>query len=55
MSLNQNQIQLMNTYFGSLQNTCFNATIEVKNITGGTPTYEVKGIIDMVFEADTEL
>jgi hypothetical protein len=55
LSLNQNQIQLMNTYFGSLQNTCFNATIEVKNITGGTPTYEVKGIIDMVFEADTEL
>ncbi len=55
LSLTQTQIQNMNEYCGDLNNTCFNATIEVLNITGGTPVYDVKGIVDMVFEADTEL
>ncbi len=55
LSLNQTEIQAMNDYFGNLQNTCFNGIIEVKNITGGTAPFEVTGVIDMVFEADTEL
>ncbi len=55
LTLTQNEIQAMNGYFGNLQNTCFNGVIEVQNITGGIAPYEVIGVIDMVFEADTEL
>ncbi len=40
LTLTQNEIQAMNDYFGNLQNTCFNGTIEVQNITGGIAPYK---------------
>ncbi len=55
LSLTQNQIQAMNAYISNLNNTCFYGSMEVQNITGGNPPFTIVGVIDMVFEADTEL
>ena len=55
LSLNQNQIQAINAYVGNLNNTCFNESIEVQNISGGNPPYVITGVIDMVFEGDAKL
>jgi hypothetical protein len=56
--LNQNEVQLMNAYLDQIfnqgtQNFCFQATATV-NVTGGTPTYQLEGFVDVVFEAETE-
>mgnify|MGYP005842312959 CR=1 FL=1 len=51
------EIEALNTYFNNyLQNPdqCLQATVEV-TVTNGTAPYYLRGIIDMVVEAETEL
>jgi hypothetical protein len=52
------QIQLLNNYIASISNggnACFTATVAASNVTGGNPPYYIGAVIDMVFEAETEL
>lgn len=57
LKLTGTEIEALNTYFNNyLQNPdqCLQATVEV-TVTNGTPPYYLRGIIDMVVEAETEL
>ena len=56
LQLTQAQIDFINTYLSNVLNSgaCFTATITVDNLTGNPP-YSIKGAIDMVIEAETEL
>jgi hypothetical protein len=55
LPLTGDQINLINQYISNMSNKCFTASVSLTNISGGTPPYYVGGIIDMVFEAETEL
>ena len=55
LPLNQNQSQSINSYISNLNNTCLLGKVEISNITGGNSPFLITGVIDMVFEADTEL
>jgi hypothetical protein len=54
ITLSQNEINTINEYISSLGSNCFEATLLVDNISGGDPPYEVKGAIDILFEADVK-
>jgi hypothetical protein len=53
LQLSQNEIQAINTYLNNLGSECFEATLGVDNISGGSAPYQVVGTVDFVFEADT--
>jgi hypothetical protein len=52
--LTEQEIDLINAYIESLNSLCFEATATVQ-VTGGTSPYQLVGIVDMIFEAETEL
>ena len=53
--LTQNQVQAINLYLSNLNNQCFKAVLTVNNISGGSAPYSVKGAVDILLKADTEL
>ncbi|NWF91037.1 MAG: hypothetical protein HXY50_16445 [Ignavibacteriaceae bacterium] len=57
LALTDTEIQALNTYFNQYlenPNQCLQATVEA-TVNTGTPPYYLKGIIDMVVEAETKI
>ncbi len=52
--LSQDEVKAINDYISALGSSCFTATLLVDNISGGDPPYEVRGAIDILFEADVK-
>jgi len=50
-----NQIQILNEYIANLDNKCFQVDAQITGITGGTTPHYVRLLVDLVFEAETEL
>jgi hypothetical protein len=57
LQLDETQLNAIRNYLAIFETTtmCFDATYKLSNITGGTVPYEVKGAVDFVLEAETEL
>jgi hypothetical protein len=57
LQLTEDQLTAIRNYLALFETTnmCFDASYTLSNITGGTPPYEVKGAVDFVLEAETEL
>jgi hypothetical protein len=55
IKLTQNQVQAINLYLSNLNNQCFKAVLTVANISGGSAPYSVKGAVDILLTADTEI
>lgn len=58
LQLNEQELGAVRNYlqlFESLPAMCFEATYTLSNLTGGTPPYTIKGAVDFVLEAETEL
>lgn len=58
LQLTEPELNAIRSYlelFESTPSMCFEATYTLSNITGGTAPYTVKGAVDFVLEAETEL